>query len=160
MEGTTVSIATNDPSSYNPYGSQVKPNQALILTLCQSPSVQAGATWQVDLPVPEATDASAAAASDSEPDMQKLLSQFGVSIEEMDISPEMLAEMAEAMSQGQSEEMGDSKEAQEKFIQTVNDISSGTPSPLADLTLLFQIALPNAENAAGNSDSYMEFDLD
>ena len=91
--------------------------------------------------------------------MKKLMAQFGVSIEDADISPEMLEQMALAMSSVDSESgPAATPEAQAMVIKAVEQFGSGAKSPLAGLSLTFRISLPQAEDTHRETD--MEFDLE
>ena len=143
LGGTTISIATNQPGGYNPFGEIPNRNEARIFVLCQSSSDNEYALWSVALPAPAAGAAATNAAADPAARMKKLMAQYGVSIEDADISPEMLEQMALAMSDADSESgPAATPEAQAKVIHAVEQFGSGAKSPLAALTITFAISLP------------------
>ena len=98
MEGATVSITTNESGGYLPFGGDPSQNQARVLVTCQSRDSHEYAIWEVALPAADADSPAKKTASAPEMDMQKAMAQFGVTLDDADVSPEMLAEMAAAMS--------------------------------------------------------------
>ena len=146
LDGTTISIATNQTGSYNPFGGIPNKNVARIFVLCQSPADNEYALWSVALPAPGAGAAATNAPADPAARMKKLMTQFGVSIEDVDVSPEMLEQMARSMSDADSESgPAATPEAQAKLKKTVEQFGSGAKSPLAALTITFAITLPPSD---------------
>ena len=161
LDGTTVSISTNRAgrASYGGYDPwRGSSDKARLLVQCQGQNTHGGAIWAVDLPAAETNGAPPAAAG-SETDMQKILSQFGVTLDEADLSPEMLAQMATAMAGARSslDESGN-QEQQELLLKTVDQFASGAKSPLTELEIAFQIFLPSREEDDENPELDMEFD--
>ena len=163
MDGTTVSISTNGAGrasyrGYDPWGGRPENNQAHVFVQCQGPNAHGGAIWAVDLPAAETNNAPPAAAG-SETDMQKILSQFGVTLDEADLSPETLAQMAAAMAGARSSlDAPANQEQQELLLKTVDQFASGAKSPLTELEIAFHISLPTPEGDDENSEIDVEFD--
>ncbi|NCA82937.1 MAG: hypothetical protein EOM72_09365 [Opitutae bacterium] len=163
LDGTTVSISTNRTGGasyggYDPWRGSSDKDKARLLVQCQGQNTHGGAIWAVDLPAAKTNSAPPAAAS-PETDMQKILSQFGVTLDEADLSPEMLAQMAAAMAGARSslDESGN-QEQQELLLKTVDQFASGAKSPLTELQIAFQIFLPSREEDDENPELDMEFD--
>ena len=164
LEGTSLSVFTNSEgrlsgSGYDPYGNRLNETQASLIVVCQSQNSHDYAIWDVPLPTSQTPNASNSP-SPSEPNLQKLMSQLGISVEDSDLSPDMLAQMAEAMSKAQSSEPSRSQEGQAKLIQSIDQFSSGAKSPLMELHLSFQIVLPKPEGADASNEPDMEPDLE
>ena len=139
MAGATLSIATNDAArnrrGYVPFGGFSDGRQAWILVSCQSLRDQEFGIWPVALPAP----APAAAAPDAEADLRAQMARLGIEVAASEISPEMLAEMATAMS---AESAGHAEETQGPLLKAVEACASGAQSPLVDLRIDFEINLP------------------
>lgn len=161
LEGATLSISTNPAGGYNPFGATPEKNQAMILALCQSLNSHDYAIWAVALPVAETNAPAQAAASGPGMDMQKMMAQFGVTFDDADVSPEMLAEMAAAMSEMDSDSgMASSEEDKADLAKAVDGFASGGKSPLTELSLAFTITLPATEGDDGNGGNHMGLDLE
>ncbi len=139
LAGATLSIATNDAArnrrGYVPFGGFSDGRQAWILVSCQSLRDQEFGIWPVALPAP----APAAAAPDAEADLRAQMARLGIEVAASEISPEMLAEMATAMS---AESAGHAEETQGPLLKAVEACASGAQSPLVDLRIDFEINLP------------------
>ncbi len=164
LGGTSLSVFTNlegrfSGGGYDPFGNRLNGTQASIFAVCQSQNTHDYAIWDIPLPTSK-TATTSNSSSPSEPDLQKLMSQLGISVEDMDVSPEILAQMAEAMSKAQSSEPARSQEGQDKLIQSIDQFSSGAKSPLMELHISFQIILPKPEGDDANSEPDMELDLE
>ena len=91
--------------------------------------------------------------------MQNMMAQFGVEIDAADLSPEMLAELTQAMAETGSQGLfSDNQESQQKLIKSIDQLASGAKSPLTEWSILFQIQLPQAEN--NPSETGIEIDLE
>ena len=161
LGGTSLSVFTNregrfSGGGYDPFGNRLNGTQASIFAACQSQNIHDYAIWEVPLPTSKTTTPSNAPSS--EPDVHKLMSQLGISIEDSDLSPDMLARMAEAMSKAQSSEPARCPEGQDKLIQSIDQFSSGAKSPLMELRISFQIILPKPEGDNANREPDMELD--
>ena len=75
------------------------------------------------------------------------MERFGVSIEDADVSPEMLEQMAAAMESAESTSgPSASPEDQDKLRKTVGQFADGRHSPLDALTLALTISLPPTDS--------------
>lgn len=141
LEGCTLSIATNLPEGYGSFGGADR-RTARILVFCHGGNEGAYAQWTVAAPA-----AAAPAPDDPAARMRKLMERFGVSIEDADVSPEMLEQMAAAMESAESTSgPSASPEDQDKLRKTVGQFADGRHSPLDALTLAFTISLPPTDS--------------
>ncbi len=163
LEGATVSIVTNAPgdSDYgidDVFSESPVLTQAQIFVLCQAPNANEGALWLVALPTPDSTGATGAVAS-AESGMQNMMAQFGIEIDAANLSPEMLAELAQAMAETESQgRFPGNQESQQQLLKTIDQLASGAKSPLTEWSILFQIQLPQAENK--HNTTGIEIDLE
>lgn len=161
LDGTTISIYTNDFYMRPSRRSGADAKRAFVRVGLQGIRIREAADWKVQL---SASDAHAAAAGPSD-EMQQFMSQFGVSIEDSEMSPEMLAQMAEAMAESGSSwgSSGSSEEDQTKLLKTVAAFSSGAKSPLTQLLLQFYCNPPQTgkedEDSEMNEEWGFEEDL-
>ncbi|MGD9611456.1 MAG: hypothetical protein AB7V22_00980 [Kiritimatiellia bacterium] len=138
LEGCTLSVATNLPQGYDSFGGGGGRRMARILVFCHGGNEGAYAQWTVAAPA-----AAAPAPDDPAARMRKLMERFGVSIEDTDVSPEMLEQMAAAMEASESSSGPSANpEEQDKLRKTVGQFADGRHSPLDALTLAFMISLP------------------
>lgn len=163
LEGATVSIVTNEHEAagyggYSPFSEGPGRDTIRIFVQCEAPNANGGAIWTVDLPAPDSGGATGSVAS-AETGMQNLMAQFGIEVEDANLSPEMLAELTKAMAETESQGFfSDNQESQQKLLKTLDQLATGAKSPLTVLSLSFQISLPQAEDA--NRETDMEFDLE
>lgn len=164
LEGATIAIVTNAPGdseygSYDLFSESPVLDQAQIFVQCQAPNANEGALWLVDLPAPDSSGATGSVAA-AESGMQNMMAQFGVEVEAADLSPEMLAELTQAMAETESNGLfPDNQESQQQLLKTIDQLASGAKSPLTEWSILFQIHLPQAENI-NHSETGIEIDLE